>query len=185
MILPIVAYGNKSLRQKSIEIDKNYPNLSQIIDDMFETMINTKGVGLSAPQINLNIRLFIIQGIYPISEKTFKGIFINPEIIEENGEEWSFNEGCLSVPGINEEVKRKPNVRIQYYDQNWQFHDEWFDSIQARVIQHEYDHLEGIIFTDLINPLRKAMISKTLNNIIKGKISTEYKMIFYKKVKKN
>jgi peptide deformylase len=182
MIFPIVAFGHPNLRKKSVEIDQNYPNLDQLIDDMYQTMYESNGVGLAAPQINKQIRLFVIDA-NPFSDEIpesidFKQVFINAKIIEEKGDKWDFNEGCLSIPGINEDVSRSSQIQIQYYDQNWQFHDEIYDGIKARIIQHEYDHLEGVLFVDHISPLRKTMIKGKLVDISRGKTKAEYRMIF-------
>lgn len=182
MVLPIVAYGHPNLRKVSTEIDKDYEGLDELIEDMFETMYESDGVGLAAPQINKNIRLFIVDAS-PYEKdmpelRDFKKVFINPVIIEEEGNEWEFNEGCLSIPDIREEVVRKPNVRIQYYDRDFKFHDETFDGIAARIIQHEYDHLEGVLFVDRVSNLRKMLLKRKLNDISTGNISPGYKMIF-------
>jgi peptide deformylase len=182
MLLPIVAYGHPNLRKISVEIDKNYPDLDQLIANMFETMYASSGVGLAAPQINRQIRLFVIDAT-PYKEEhpeldVLKGAFINPLIVEEEGEEWAFSEGCLSIPEIHENVMRKPRVRIKYYDESFTFHDETFDGMIARVIQHEYDHLNGVLFVDKINPLRRLLLKRKLIDISKGDISVGYKMIF-------
>jgi peptide deformylase len=181
MILPICLIGNSILRKKATDIDKNYPNLAQLITDMFETMYHTDGVGLAAPQIGKSIRLFVIDGDvmnedYP-DLKDFKRIFINAYLVEEEGEEWSFNEGCLSIPGIREDVKRLTKFRLKYYDENWEFHDEIFDGGRARIMQHEYDHLEGILFTDKISPIRRKLINPKLVSIAKGKTFPKYKFV--------
>ncbi len=196
MIFPIVAYGDPVLRKVGIDIDKDYPNLAQLIADMFETMNNALGVGLAAPQVGKAIRLFIVD-TKPFSEKDeddteddeftpeerkeledFKQVFINAKIIEEEGEEWAFNEGCLSIPKIREDVYRKPKVRIKFLDENFVEHDKTFEGLIARVIQHEYDHIEGKLFTDKISPLRRRMIQGKLNDITKGKVQIGYKMKF-------
>lgn len=188
MILPIVAYGHPNLRKVSEEIDEEYPGLDELIEDMFETMYASEGVGLAAPQVNKQIRLFIVDAS-PYGEENpsltdFKKVFINPEIVEETGDEWGFNEGCLSIPEIREEVLRQPDVRIQYYDRDFNFHDEKYSGIAARIIQHEYDHLDGVLFVDKINSLRKMLLKKKLNDISTGNISPGYKMIFGGKKKK-
>ncbi|HAH58518.1 MAG: peptide deformylase [Lentimicrobium sp.] len=182
MILPIVSYGHPMLRKVCVDIDKDYPGLQQLIDDMFETMYAASGVGLAAPQVNKGIRLFIIDATpyaedFP-GETNLKKVFINPHIIEQEGEEWSFNEGCLSIPDIREDVIRKTDLRIQYYDENFNFHDEKLNGVFARVIQHEYDHLEGILFVDRISSLRKIMLKRKLSEIAKGLVDTSYKMLF-------
>ncbi len=189
MVFPVVAYGHPILRKVADDIDKDYPGLEQFIADMFETMYASNGVGLAAPQVNRSIRLFVIDTTpykeeYP-GEENMKRVFINPAIIEETGDEWAFNEGCLSIPEIREDVMRKPNVRIQYYDENFVYHDEVISGALARVIQHEYDHLEGVLFVDLINPLRRMLLKRKLSDISKGLVKTEYKMIFPNLKKKN
>ena len=188
MILPVVAYGHQILRKFSKEIDESYPKLNELIDNMFETMYHSNGVGLAAAQVGYNIRLFVIDST-PIlnddDDKTnAKKVFINARIIEEAGEEWAYSEGCLSVPDINEEVIRKPKVRLEYYDKDFNFYDEWFDGIAARIIQHEHDHLEGKLFVDKINSLKKTLLRRKLQDIVKGKIEVKYKMIFSRKMKK-
>ncbi|MBW6492265.1 MAG: peptide deformylase [Lentimicrobium sp.] len=182
MILPIVAYGHPNLRKKAVEIEKDYPGLQQFLDDMFETMYASNGVGLAAPQVNRNIRLFVIDAT-PYAdefegETNLKRVFINPRIKEESGEEWAFNEGCLSIPEIREDVLRKPDIKIEYYDENFEFHAEQLSGVLARVIQHEYDHLEGILFVDHINPLRKIILKRKLGEIARGITKAEYRMIF-------
>jgi len=184
MILPIVAYGDPVLRQETEEIQKNYPDLDLLIKDMFETMYASKGVGLAAPQIGLSIRLFIVDASgfneddeYPELEN-YKRIFINPIIVEETGKEWKFEEGCLSIPGIREDVSRKPDIVIEYYNEKFELIEETVDGIAARIIQHEYDHIEGILFTDKINPLKKRLIKGKLNDIAKGNIKVNYRMKF-------
>jgi len=182
MILPVLAYGHPALRKVADDIDKDYPGLDQFIADMFETMYSSNGVGLAAPQVNRSIRLFVIDATpyaedFP-GETDLKRVFINARIVEESGEEWAFNEGCLSIPQIREDVVRKSELRIQYYDENFNFRDERLKGVFARVIQHEYDHLDGILFVDLINPLRKMMLKRKLSEITKGIVKTDYKMIF-------
>ncbi|MBI3500811.1 MAG: peptide deformylase [Bacteroidetes bacterium] len=184
MILPILAYGDPILRKPGTDIDKNYPDLQKLIADMFDTMNNAKGVGLAAPQVGKSIRLFIVDGS-PFNEdnehpelKDFKKIFINPKIIEEKGEEWKYNEGCLSIPKIREDVQRKPTITIKYVDANFVEHEETFTGISARIIEHEYDHIEGKLFIDRINPLRRTLLKSRLNDIAKGKVEIEYKMKF-------
>lgn len=182
MVLPITAYGHPVLRKVAVDIDEDYPNLQQLIDDMYETMYTTSGVGLSAPQVNLSIRLIVMDAT-PYAEedplaKDFKKVLINPVMIEEEGEEWMFNEGCLSIPDIREDVERKPHIWIQYYDENWEFHDEKLSSVMARIIQHECDHLEGILFVDRVSNIRKMLLKRKLSDISKGNIDVKYKMIF-------
>ncbi|PKV52203.1 peptide deformylase [Aquimarina sp. MAR_2010_214] len=189
MILPIVAYGDPVLKKKGKEITKDYPKLSELLDNMFETMYNAHGVGLAAPQIGIPIRLFIVDA-EPFSEdeelskeeaeqlKNFKKVFINATILEETGEEWAFAEGCLSIPDIREDVFRNETIKIKYFDENFVEHTETYDGLVARVIQHEYDHIEGILFTDKLSSLKKRLIKGKLANISKGKISSEYRMRF-------
>ncbi len=182
MILPIVAYGDPVLRKECEEIEQDYPDLDLLIEDMFETMYNAQGVGLAAPQIGKAIRLFIVDA-EPFAEdepglENFKKVFINPIILEEKGEEWKFNEGCLSIPGIREDVSRKPEITIEYYDENWNLKEETYDGLAARIIQHEYDHIEGILFTDKISPLKRKLLKTKLNNIAKGNIKVGYRMRF-------
>lgn len=185
MILPITAYGHPVLRKVTEEIDEEYPKLDELIANMFETMYHAEGVGLAAPQVNVPIRLFVMDAS-PMGDeiedfKDFKKVFINPYIVDENGEEWSFNEGCLSIPGIREDVIRPDQIKIEYYDENWEFHEEEYDGIPARVIQHEYDHLDGILFPDRLSPIRRKLLRSKLNNISKGKVDIDYRMIFPKK----
>ena len=191
MILPIVAYGDPVLKRMADEIDEDYDGLKELIDNMFETMYNAQGVGLAAPQIGKSIRLFIVDGS-PFAEQEegqepdpkavgmedFKQVFINPIIEEEEGESWGFHEGCLSIPKIREEVQRKSKVRITYYDRDWNFKDETYEGYAARIIQHEYDHVEGILFTDKISPLKRKLLNKKLSNITKGIVDVDYKMKF-------
>ncbi len=188
MILPVVAYGHPILRKISVEIDKSYPKLKELIDDMFETMYHSVGVGLAAPQIGLNIRLFIIDATPLLDDEdqkeNAKRVFINPEIVEESGDEWAFNEGCLSIPEINEDVIRKPKILLDFYDENFVHHEKWIDGIEARVIQHEYDHLEGKLFVDKINTLKKTLLKRKLQDITKGVTGAKYKMTFPVKKKK-
>ena len=190
MILPIVAYGDPVLKKEAEEIDKDYPELDKLIEDMFETMYAASGVGLAAPQIGKSIRLFIVDGS-PFAEdeededdpraegmENFKKVFINPIIEEENGEEWGFHEGCLSIPKIREEVFRQEKVTISYYDENWNLKEETYEGYSARIIQHEYDHIDGVLFTDHLSPLKKRLLTKKLQNISKGDIDVSYKMKF-------
>ena len=187
MILPIVAYGDPVLRTTCEEIDQNYPQLETLIANMFETMYEAQGVGLAAPQIGKSIRLFILDAT-PFAEgedgdpgcTDFKRVFINPIIFEESGEEWGMEEGCLSIPGIREEVKRQGDLKIEYYDQNWDLYEESLTGFAARVVQHEYDHIEGVLFTDKISALRRQLIRSKLNDISKGKTDANYRMRFPK-----
>ena len=191
MILPIVAYGSPILKKEAEEIDEDYEGLNDLIANMFETMYEASGVGLAAPQINESIRLFIVDAS-PFAEveegeeldpmaaglEGFKKVFINPIIEVEEGEEWAFAEGCLSIPKIREEVMRKPKITISYYDENWDFKEEEYDGYAARIIQHEYDHIEGILFTDHLSPLKKRLLKKKLSGISKGEIDIPYRMKF-------
>jgi len=189
MILPIVAYGDPVLRKVGKEIDANYPDLEKLISNMKETMYNASGVGLAAPQIGKAIRIFIIDAS-PFAEdeglsekdreilKTFNRVFINAKIIEEEGDEWVFNEGCLSIPDVREDVFRKPKITIEYQDEDFKMHTEILDGLAARVFQHEYDHIEGVLFTDKLSILKKRIIKKKLENISKGKIDADYRMRF-------
>jgi len=182
MKLPIIAYGDPVLRQKTNEIEKDYPDLHSLIQNMFETMYAAYGVGLAAPQIGLPIRLFVIDGEpYADDEpdmKDFKKVFINPEISDESGNLWSYNEGCLSIPDIREDINRKEKIVIHYFDENWNEHEETYTGLAARIIQHEYDHIEGKLFTDKVSPLRKAMLKGKLDAISKGNVEVDYKMKF-------
>jgi peptide deformylase len=183
MKYPIIAYGDPVLRRRATSIEpEEYPHIKQVIDDMYETMYGARGVGLAAPQVGLSMRLFVIDASVFADEepdlKDFKKTFINATILEETGEEWGFNEGCLSIPDIREDVYRKPTVKISYYDEDWKHHEDTFSGLAARVIQHEYDHIEGKLFTDKLSPLRKRLIEKRLNDISKGIVDVEYKMKF-------
>ena len=182
MILPIVAYGTPVLKQKAQEISNNYPHLDQLIDDMFETMYDANGVGLAAPQIGRSIRLFVVDGS-PFSDDEpdmaeFCKVFINPEILSEEGSEWDFNEGCLSIPSVREDVRRKPNILIRYQDEEFNIVEEKYDGTKARIIQHEFDHLEGILFTDYLSPLKKRLLKRKLTDISKGNVKVDYRMKF-------
>ncbi|SDM29003.1 peptide deformylase [Chryseobacterium taihuense] len=190
MILPIRAFGDPVLRKTGKEIDKNYPDLQELIDNMFETMYSANGIGLAAPQIGLDIRLFIVD-VTPLAEdedyadiadelKEFRKVFINAKILEESGEEWKFNEGCLSIPDVREDVKRKSTILIEYFDENFVKHTETFSDIRARVIQHEYDHIEGTLFTDHLSALKKKLVKGKLAKITQGDVSINYKMRFPK-----
>ena len=181
MIYPIVVYGHPILRKIAEDVDQDYPGLSQIIKDMFETMYYAEGVGLAAPQIGKSIRVFVIDG-KPLSDdepslEDFKKTFINAHIEEKTGDFMLMSEGCLSIPNIREEVNRESHIRITYYDENWVFHDEVYDGYKARIIQHEYDHLDGIMFTDKVSPLRRRLLKGKLNSIGKGKFEADYKTI--------
>lgn len=194
MILPIVAYGNPVLKKKAKEVPKDLINFDEFIKNMWETMYNAKGVGLAAPQVGISSRIFIVDtSPFADSENmkddefklvdSFKKIFINPIIIEESGNEWNFNEGCLSIPEIRADIKRRDTVRIKYFDQEFREHHDTFFGIIARVVQHEYDHIEGVLFTDKLTPLKRKLIKGKLLNISKGKIETDYKMKFSKPIK--
>jgi peptide deformylase len=192
MIVPIVGYGDPVLRKVGEEISADYPNLNGIIDNMYDTMYNAYGVGLAAPQIGLAIRLFVID-TEPFSDsedltkeeqeqlKGFKQTFINAKMLKEEGEEWGFNEGCLSIPDVREDVYRNEKITLEYYDENFNKKTEVYDGLIARVIQHEYDHIEGILFTDLISTLKRTLIKKKLQNIMDGKARPDYKMRFCNK----
>lgn len=183
MIYPIVAYGHPVLKKKGNDIEKGEIDVKTLVEDMFETMHNANGVGLAAPQIGKSLRLFVVDTA-PIDdeeEPNFKQAFINPQIIEEDGDHWAFEEGCLSIPNIREDVDRKPNIKISYYDENWEAHEREFDGFVARVIQHEYDHIEGVLFTDHVSAFKKRILKGKLANISKGKVSADYKMLFPQK----
>lgn len=188
MIYPIVVYGHPVLKKVASDVEKDYPDLQKLVVDLFDTMYHSEGLGLAAPQIGKSIRLFVIDGA-PVAEDEpeladFKKAFINAHIIEKCGELVPMNEGCLSIPNIREEVKRESHIRIQYYDENWEYHDEVFDGYKARIIQHEYDHLDGILFTEKINPLKKQLLRGKLLDISKGKFEADYKTIVYSPRKK-
>lgn len=189
MILPIIAYGDPVLRKIGVDIDKEYPGLSELIENMKETMANAQGVGLAAPQIGKAIRLFIVDTTPFAEDKeleneernflgAFKKVFINAKILKEEGEEWPFNEGCLSIPDVREDVFRQEKITIEYLDENFEKHTDVIDGLAARVVQHEYDHIEGILFTDKISSLKKRLIKKKLENISKGKVNPDYRMKF-------
>ncbi len=181
MIYPIIAYGTPLLKTRATEIEKDSIDLEKLISDMFETMYHAQGVGLAAPQIGLGIRIFVVDA-GPMEEEDqasdFKKVFINPVKIEEDGLEWSFEEGCLSIPGIREDITRNDRIKLKYLDENWNEQEEVFDGIKARIIQHEYDHLEGILFTDKLTPIKKRLLRSKLNNIIKGNVKVDYRMKF-------
>jgi peptide deformylase len=185
MILPILGYNHPILRKKADIIDKDYPELLQLIEDMKETLKKSEGVGLAAPQVNRSIRLFIVDARYYASKypetNDFTKTFINPEIINFSDNLVYMPEGCLSIPGIYEDVARPEIITIKYFDENWQEHTETYSSILSRIIQHEYDHLDGILFTDKVPMIRKVFLKKKLENIYNGDINIEYPMIFAKK----
>ncbi|MDQ1297289.1 MAG: peptide deformylase [Bacteroidota bacterium] len=181
MTYPIVIYGHTILRKIAEDIDQDYPGLQQLVSDLFETMYNSDGLGLAAPQIGKSLRIFVIDGA-PVAEDEpslagFKKAFINAHITEKCGEFMPMTEGCLSIPHLREEVNRESHIRIEYYDENWVFHDEVYDGYKARIIQHEYDHLDGILFTDKVNPLRKRLLRSKLTAISKGRFEADYKTI--------
>lgn len=189
MILPIIAYGDPVLRKLGKSIDKKYPALESLLENMFETMYGAKGIGLAAPQIGLPIRIFIVDATpfkdaeeLELEERnflsTFKQVFINAQIIDETGDEWVFNEGCLSIPDVREDVFRNETIKIEYFDEKFEKHTKKFSGIAARIIQHEYDHIEGILFTDKLSSLKKRLIKGKLSNISKGKIRIDYRMRF-------
>jgi peptide deformylase len=192
MILPIVAYGHPVLRQVAEDIDADYPQLDKLIEDMWETMYASSGVGLAAPQINRSVRLFVVDstqifdnldedeaGIYP-DEPGFKAVFINAHIVELDGKRWAYNEGCLSIPKVREDVSREERVTLEYLDESFMKHTRTFHGITARVILHEYDHIEGKLFIDHISLLKKKLIKKKLDDISKGKVKVDYRMMFPK-----
>lgn len=192
MILPIVAYGSPVLRKTGIDITPDYPGLEKLIADMWETMYNSNGVGLAAPQVNKDIRLFVIdseqifenqekeeKGIYP-DEPGYKGVFINAHIKALNGNDWSYNEGCLSIPKIREDIMRSESVTLEYVDENFATHTKTFNGITGRIILHEYDHIDGKLFIDHISPLKRTLLKRKLDDISKGKIKVDYRMVFPK-----
>ncbi|MBC8342638.1 MAG: peptide deformylase [Bacteroidetes bacterium] len=185
MILRVIGYGDPLLRKQCEDIDKDYPKLDKLIADMFETMYESKGVGLAAPQIGLNINLFIIDTVQIEDNKNgIKRAFINPIIVKEEGDEYAFEEGCLSLPKIREDIVREERIVLNYFDEQFVEHEEIFDDINARVILHEYDHLEGILFIDHLTGIQKRLIKKRLNEIVTGTVEVDYPMKFYKQVKK-
>jgi peptide deformylase len=183
MKYPIIAYGDPVLRKIATAIQPDeYPHIKELIDNMYETMYAARGVGLAAPQVGISMRLFVVDAS-PFAEddeelKGFKKVFLNAMVLAETGEEWPFNEGCLSIPDIREDVYRNKIVRLSYYDENWKHHEETFSGMAARIIQHEYDHIEGKLFTDKLSPLRKRLIGKKLTDISKGIVDVDYKMKF-------
>ena len=193
MILPILSYGSPILRKECDEFEEG-ESLKELVSNMFETMYAASGVGLAGPQIGISKRIFTVDAS-PFSEpeegeeldeklkelKDFKKVFVNPIIENETGSPWLFSEGCLSIPGIREDVERKALIKISYYDENWNFFEESYQGIAARIIQHEYDHIEGILFTDHLNPLKKRLMKRKLDEISTGKVEVNYKMKFLKK----
>ena len=184
MILPIYAYGHPVLKKVGEDIDAEYEGLSALLDNMWETMYNADGVGLAAPQIGRAIRIFLVDTVQTMEEgeedKGIKTAFINAHIIEESGEPWSYEEGCLSIPNIRGDVSRKESVKVTWVDEEWNEHTETFTGINARVIQHEYDHIEGKLFTEQLKPLKKKLISRKLESIKKGNVKIHYRMKFPK-----
>ncbi|MCO6461957.1 MAG: peptide deformylase [Saprospiraceae bacterium] len=184
MILPIYVYGQPVLKKEGMEVTSDYPDLKQLIEDMYETMYNANGVGLAAQQIGLNLKLFVVDTIQiKKEEKEVKGIkkaFINAEILAEEGEEWAYEEGCLSIPDIRGEVERQPTIRIRYQDESFNTHEETYDGIDARVIQHEYDHTLGKLFIEKLGAVKKQLIKRKLENIKRGKVSVDYRIKFAK-----
>lgn len=186
MILPVIAYGDPVLKVQCKEITKDYPDLKQLIANMYETMHESQGVGLAAPQIGKPVRIFLVD-TQPFGDDeefgseevaNFSKVFINAKMIAETGDEWKFNEGCLSIPGVREDVKRHADIEIEYYDENFELKREKYSGIIARVIQHEYDHIEGKLFTDYLSTFKRKLISKKLTNISKGKVNVDYRMKF-------
>ncbi len=182
MILPILAYGDPILKKKAVPIEPDHPGLEELISNMWETMYNAQGVGLAAPQVGHSIRLFIIDA-NPFAEdhpelKDFKKVFINAEILEETGKEWLFNEGCLSFPELREDINRKPEIKLRYQDENFRQYEETFSGMAARIIQHEYDHIDGVLMVDRMSALKRRLIRKKLSNISRGAVNPGYLMKF-------
>jgi len=182
MILPIYAYGHPVLKKKGEEIDKDYPELDILLDNMWATMKNAEGVGLAAPQIGRAIRLFLVDSTEALEESNeeegLKQVFINAQILEEGGTEWAYEEGCLSIPDIRGDVSRKGQIKIRYQDENFEEHIKIFGGVNARIIQHEYDHIEGVLFTEKLKPLKRKLLKRKLDKIRNGKIRADYKMKF-------
>ncbi len=186
MILPITLYGDPVLKKRAEDISPEYPLLQDLVKNMWQTMYAASGVGLAAPQVGLSIRLFVVdtQQLAEKRKKEFTGIkkaFINPTIISENGEEWKYEEGCLSIPGIREDVFRQPVVKIHYFDEQFNEFTEEYDDITARVIQHEYDHIEGVLFTDKLKPLKRKLLLPKLTKIARGEVDIDYRVKVYRK----
>jgi len=178
MIYPIVMYGDPVLKKRGKDIEKDSIDVKQLSEDMFETMEAAHGIGLAAPQIGKSVRMFVVDGT-PVEDEDmdgFRKVFINPEIIEEDGEKWAFEEGCLSIPDVREDVSRQESLVIRYFDENWVEHEEEYGGMKARIIQHEYDHIEGILFTDHLTPLKKKLLKGRLTNISKGKVKAGYRI---------
>lgn len=182
MILPIYAFGQPVLKKVGVDISKDYEGLEQLIADMWETMYNAKGVGLAAPQIGKAIRLFLVDTVQMMEEgqeeEGIKRVFINAQKIEEGGNPWDYEEGCLSIPDIRGDVRRPAQLKIKYVDENFEEHTEIFTGLNARVIQHEYDHIDGVLFTEYLSPLKRRLLRRRLDNIKKGKVNADYKMKF-------
>lgn len=186
MILPVTLYGDPVLKKRAEDISADYPSMQELIKNMWQTMYAASGIGLAAPQVGLSIRLFVVdtQQLAEKRDENFKGIkkvFINPQILEETGEEWKYEEGCLSIPGIREDVFRQPKLTIRYLDETFNELTESFDELNARVIQHEYDHIEGILFTDKLKPLKRKLLIPRLNKIARGEVDVDYRVKAYKK----
>ena len=180
MVYPIVVYGDPVLRKRAEEIPHNGLDVAKLAADMFETMYAAHGIGLAAPQIGKSVRMFVVDGTSLEDEpilKDFKKVFINPVMLEESGDPWEFEEGCLSIPNIREKVSRKGKIKIRYFDDQWMLHEEDLDGMKARIVQHEYDHLEGKLFLDYLSPLRKRMLKGKLTDISKGDVDTEYRIL--------
>jgi len=188
MVLPVYVYGMSVLRKIAPEIPEDFKELEQLVEDLFDTMHASDGVGLAAPQVGKSFRIFVVDTT-PMAEnndnepelKDFRKVFINPYILEESGDTWAFEEGCLSLPNIREEVSRPENVKIEYYDDNWVLHEEEYDGIRARVIQHEYDHLDGKLFTDKVSPIKRKLLAPRLKSVSRGRVDCDYKIIYPKK----
>jgi peptide deformylase len=184
MILPVYAFGQPVLKKKAIEIEADFPDLTQIVDNMWETMYAAHGVGIAAPQVGFSIRLFVVDTIQIMDDdkkqEGIKKVFINAQVVEETGDLWSYEEGCLSIPNIRGEVERRQKVRIQYLDTDFKKHDEIYEGINARVIQHEYDHIEGILFVEKLKPLKRKLIVRKLNDIKAGNAEADYKIKFFR-----
>jgi peptide deformylase len=182
MIYPIVAYGDPVLKKVAVDITKDYEGLAEVIENMWETMYAANGIGLAAPQIGKSIRLFVVDATAFEDDEPeladFKKVFINARIVEEDGEKWPFNEGCLSIPKIREDITRHEEIVIEYLDENFKKHKDTFSGMAARIIQHEYDHIDGILFVDHLSPLRKRLLSGKLNDITKGNVDVDYRMKF-------
>lgn len=181
MIYPIVAYGDPVLKKKALPIEKGSLDVKKLSEDMFETMYQANGVGLAAPQIGKSLRMFVVDAKSLQEDKDvepFKRVFINPEIIEETGAEWPFEEGCLSIPGIREQIFRNEKLTIRYVDENWNEKEETLDDVLARIVQHEYDHIEGILFTDYLSGFKRRLLKGKLSNISRGNVDIDYRMVF-------